>query len=166
MTRIKWTQNQHTAKNKTELERFWEKVDRKSSGCWEWQAATDKDGYGIFTYQGKMYKTHRLSIILDGHDIPSGMMVCHHCDNPGCVNPDHLYIGDAWSNMADKVERGRAYCPQGEKHHHAKLTENDVRGVRAAVRFGFNTKSVARIFGVRQEHVNKIVRGERWSHVN
>jgi hypothetical protein len=89
-------------------ERFWEKVDdRDPGGCHEWCAGRDKDGYGVFTAWGRPQRAHRVAWILNRGSIPEGMLVCHHCDNPPCVNPDHLFLGTHLDNVSDCKEKGR-----------------------------------------------------------
>lgn len=78
----------------------------KSQGCWEWQGALDKDGYGIFSYAGKVQRAARFALALDGRD-PKRKFACHTCDNPSCVNPSHLFVGSHEENMADMVAKGR-----------------------------------------------------------
>jgi HNH endonuclease len=96
----------------TTLERFLNKIDKTTNpnGCWEWTASKTKAGYGIYQWSKngqKQYFAHRYSIEhLSGLD-PTGMYVCHTCDNPGCVNPAHLFLGTAKDNMDDKVAKGR-----------------------------------------------------------
>ena len=86
------------------------------SGCWEWQRMKNKKGYGrvrVTKYKGMYrfsWRAHRLSYTAFIGDIPDELFVCHKCDNPSCVNPDHLFIGDHNDNMRDMVEKGRANC--------------------------------------------------------
>jgi hypothetical protein len=81
-------------------------VDAKT-GCWMWIGGVESHGYGRMSFNGKRYKAHQLSWILNRGEIPKGMCVCHHCDTPGCVNPDHLFLGTMADNMRDKVAKGR-----------------------------------------------------------
>ena len=92
---------------KTLEERFWSKV-KKGPGCWEWTGSKDRKGYGGIHVRPKGMKAHRVSWMLahGEHSIPTGKMILHHCDNPPCVRPDHLYVGDAKANMDDTVKRG------------------------------------------------------------
>jgi hypothetical protein len=113
-------------------ERFWSKVD-KTDGCWVWTASKNCEGYGRFNRFGKKRPNcegaHRVSyIISSGAEIPDGMLVLHKCDNPPCVNPEHLYLGSNADNARDKKDRGRVkswiaddnnaktHCPSGHPY--------------------------------------------------
>jgi hypothetical protein len=150
---------------KTSEERFWAKVN-KTDTCWLWTASKDRDGYGQFRFNGTTVKAHRVVIQLEGSDIPSGMCVLHHCDNPGCVNPDHLYIGTPKQNTGDMIERGRSkYVGQkGEAHGCAKLCELDVRLIRDLAETS-TQQEIADWFGIAQSHVTNIVNHKSWAHV-
>jgi len=93
---------------------FWSKVDRSDIGCWEWRGYRQAIGYGVTAAGSRVdgsrrtVLAHRRSYELTVGPIPEGMMVLHHCDNRGCVRPDHLYLGDQSANMRDREERGRA----------------------------------------------------------
>lgn len=106
---------------------------KKTDTCWLWTAAADKDGYGVFrgSVGGKIYaKAHRFSYAFyTGELIPDGLVVMHSCDNPRCVNPDHLSLGTTLDNMRDKIAKGRMRVPTGECSPHAVLTEEQVRTI-------------------------------------
>lgn len=86
--------------------RFWPKVD-KSENCWLWRGSRQTHGYGTFYYQGTMHLSHRISWILTYGEIPTGLCVLHKCDNPPCVNPQHLFLGTHVDNMIDRERKGR-----------------------------------------------------------
>ena len=88
-------------------ERFWAKV-RRGAACWEWQGAMLPNGYGkIFGTEHKIIGAHRASWIVTHGNIPEGMLVCHHCDNPRCVRPEHLFLGTDKDNTRDMFQKGR-----------------------------------------------------------
>lgn len=133
--------------------RFWEKVEY-SPGCWTWSAAKTRAGYGRFQVSGKAKLAHRLVL-----GEPEGM-VLHTCDNPSCVNPQHLYVGDHAQNMRDKMSRGRQ--PRGEKHGRAILSAVDVVDIRASKD---SRKALADRFGVSPHTIKAVRRGTNWTHI-
>jgi opacity protein-like surface antigen len=124
----------------------------KGDGCWLWTGATDKNGYGRTsqTINGRtsMVRAHRAMFEMRFGEIPDGMMVCHRCDNPSCVNPDHLFLGSALANMRDKIAKGRAVYECGERHHAAKINESDVAAIRTAHIGGEAQSALARRYGL------------------
>lgn len=109
------------------IEAFWEKVN-KSGNCWEWLGVKNSKGYGYLKNEGHMTSAHRFVYELKVG--PIGVLhVCHHCDNPGCVNPDHLFLGTQKDNMQDCVKKGRIN-QRGEKNNNCKLTDVEVMRIR------------------------------------
>lgn len=145
------------------VDRFWSKVD-KTDRCWNWTAFKDRDGYGFIGVNGVPKRVHRVVLGFEGSDIPSGMIVCHHCDNPGCVNPDHLFIGAVADNVADKMAKGRAIgTPMpGEKNGFAKLTDSQARVIKSDKR---TCRAVAKDYNVGKSTINNIQSGKTWRHV-
>ena len=82
-------------------------IPEPNSGCWLWTKGSDLKGYGCLSVAGKKHKAHRLSFVLHRGEVPSGMQVCHRCDVPACINPDHLFAGTGSDNMRDCVRKGR-----------------------------------------------------------
>jgi len=162
------TEPQQRARGSIEF-RFWRKVDQSgANGCWNWTGGTHKKGYGTL-HKGdgdsRPVATHRLSYIMHTGDIPDGMYVMHTCDNPRCVNPAHLVLGTASDNVRDMWEKGRAKPKgvKGEAHLKAKITEDDVRMIRAD-----KTRSnheLARLLGVSPNAVRYVRIGRTWTHV-
>lgn len=153
--------NKYAQRFKSPEERFWEKVD-KSDGCWLWTACCYTDGYGMFWTGEKYDRAHRFSLELEGVDIPSGMWVLHHCDNPKCVNPDHLFIGDASDNAIDAFSKGRRVNPKGTDHHMAKLTEKQVLEIRQLTE---PDRVIAEKYGVSRRLVGQIKSRKLWTHI-
>jgi hypothetical protein len=154
----------------TIAERFWAKVDvRGSDDCWLWQGARDVNGYGRLILDGRNEKAHRVALALDGRPVSSRKeYACHTCDVKACVNPRHLYVGNASTNVRDAIERG-LFRPRrvfGSGHHGARLTEAMVRDLRTRYAAGGVThRQLAREFGVAQGTISRAITGRLWSHV-
>ena len=149
--------------------RFWDKVD-KSGACWEWTAAKNRKGYGVFVLTDplRQVKAHRWAYAdAAGIGLASldGLVVRHRCDNPGCVNPAHLETGTVADNNRDRAERGRSAASAGELNSNAKITPEIVREMRTRRAAGETQRSIAESFGVKRQTVQKVLRAETWAHV-
>ena len=111
-----------------------------------------------------MLLAHRVAWWLTHGAVPEGMCVCHHCDNPGCVNPAHLFLGTPTDNIADMVLKDRQYRPKGENNSNAKLTEEDVRAIRRE-HATTTQRELARKYGVHNATISLIVRRQIWRSV-
>ena len=148
------------------LKRFWNKVKVGSPDeCWEWQAGLTAAGYGLVWINGKMEYAHRiLNEIIDG-PIPNGICVCHHCDNPKCVNPLHLFRATHKENMYDAIAKGRL-DNNGEKQGNAKLTEKDVLEIRRLYATGkVLQRELAKMWRICRPHISEIVNNKGWKHI-
>ena len=135
------------------MDRFWSKVRKDPEGCWEFvglpgRRHKERDHRGSYIFEGKVQKASRVSWQLEHGEIPEGMFVCHHCDNPKCVRPDHLFLGTHADNMRDMVEKGRTTrANRGAGNGMAKLTEEQVYEIRESYKRG-DCARLARKFGV------------------
>jgi hypothetical protein len=145
-------------------ERFEEKVcPEPNTGCHLWTAAVHPRGYGTFYLKGKVEYSHRVAYELYVATIPEGLHVCHTCDVPGCVNPEHLFLGTHTDNMRDKVAKGRQYKPQGSDNGFAKLTEAEALEVYHAEG---TCQAIADEYGICQKTVSRIKNKQIWSHIH
>lgn len=151
---------------KNHFKSFWSKVD-KSGDCWEWTACKDKRGYGRFN-QPKAFKTtlaHRIAYMISIGPVPPEICVCHHCDNPSCVNPDHLFLGTHRDNMIDAMVKKRLAPLQtlrGIDNPKNKLTENQVLIIKQST---VPLRILAKEFGVGSSTVHRIRSGQSWKHI-
>ena len=145
--------------------RFWEKVD-KNGDCWLWTAAVDKDGYGVFTNQGKYRKSHRFIYEAMFGAIPAENIICHTCDTPSCVNPTHLYLGTYKTNANDRKRRGRDSNQSGERNHMAVLTRKSVREIRKLwADRRFTQAELASQFGVSRGCITGVIYNANWKEI-
>jgi DNA-binding transcriptional regulator YiaG len=144
-----------------DIERFWSKVD-KSGECWIWTAFRSK-GYGMFQLKGKAEGAHRIAYTLAYGPIPEGMFVCHACDNPPCVRPDHLWLGTIQDNNRDRDQKGRADY-DGEKNPHAKLTQAQVDDIRYLYETGnYTRQALADTYGISVSTIDNITYYNNWN---
>lgn len=146
--------------------RFWAKVDvRGPDECWLWAGAKLTEGYGQFSSEGRVIRAHRYSYELHFGPIPDGMIVCHTCDRPPCVNPSHLWAGTDAENAADRSAKRRGAL--GEEQGHARLTNNQAREIVATCKRGYvKHEDLARKYGVSRSSISRIVSGDSWSAVS
>lgn len=161
---------------KTLEERFWSKVDKRGpSECWEWQAARCPRGYGRIGLGGRsdgVAISSRVAWMLSNGPIPDGLYVCHHCDNPPCCNPAHLYAGTPANNAQDCARRGRHArvtrpdrTARGSRNGFSLLTESQVAEIRLRLAAGERVAPLSREFSVSYSTVSLIKHGKSWCHV-
>jgi hypothetical protein len=169
-------------------DRFWPKVARgQPDECWPWTACRHAFGYGKIGVAGRVEFAHRVAWTLTNGPIPAGLYVLHHCDNPPCCNPAHLWLGTYADNNADKAAKGRSHRPErrpvwvmygdanpsrkypgiqaGERNGFAKLTAADALSIRARSEAGESNASIARAYGLPTATIWKVVHRESWRHV-
>jgi hypothetical protein len=147
-------------------QRFEEKIN-KTDLCWEWTGSLNIRGYGVIIVANKKPDTaHRVSYRLYKGEIPPGMCVCHTCDNPKCVRPEHLFLGTRADNNADMVAKGRGVYSRGEKLTRVGLTEQAVAEIKQIRMNTYLTyKQIGQIYGVLPNVVCAICDGRTWKHV-
>lgn len=161
-------------------DRFWTKVKKLpgKDACWEWTASCYKKGYSRFTIQGRGVLGHRVAYILEYGKFSEDLLVCHVCDNPRCVRPDHLYIGTHKENTRDAAAKGRMSSGdrhwsrthperlrRGQEHGRAKLTTLQVREIRKKADEGVTQLVLARKYGVALYAIQSIIHRITWAHI-
>ena len=152
--------------------RFWSRVS-KSDGCWVWTGAFSRSrlrgvpGYGVMRIGNQQFRANRLSYEINVGTIPRGLNVCHHCDNPACVRPDHLFLGTQKDNMVDRSAKGRAktgkHDHRGEKNPAAKLTRIQAAEIRKLAQGReLPRKEIAQRYGISLQTICNIVKGRYW----
>ena len=155
----------------TRLERFWSYVDKEGptqshmdTPCWLWTASTSPMGYGSF-WMGKEThsRAHRVSWFIR-HQVDTELNILHHCDNPSCVNPDHLFAGTQQDNVDDMFAKGRGHKASGEEHGITTLTIPQVIVIRAYAQI-ISQSELAIMFGVARTTVNRIINRQSWAYI-
>jgi hypothetical protein len=146
-----------------DVARFWSRVEvRKADQCWPWRYGLTSCGYGEFRFEGRGRITQpapRAAYWLAFGDIPDGKVIRHTCDNQICCNPAHLEAGTHADNVADRVKRDRSAI--GEENGKSKLREDQVMHIRQS---RFSDKRLAAEYGIHEDTVRQIRRGETWKH--
>lgn len=147
-------------------ERFWSRVQINEPGeCWWWQTCRTQTGYGKTWFRNELWYAHRVAWTLTYGEIPEGLCVCHQCDEPGCVNPYHLFLGTDADNVADMIAKERQ--ARGEQNGSAKLTESEVLEIRGLwAETELLQREIAKLFGVKRQTIGDIVNGRTWEWLN
>lgn len=144
--------------------RFWSKVAKAADdGCWLWVGCANPQGYGQFHLNGRTRLAHQVSLEIAGRPRPTGAITLHSCDTPACVNPKHLTWGSPAENARDRDEKGRTNPALGERRGAAKLTEHQVREIRASP---LSKRKLAAFYRVSDSVIWKIKQGLAWTHVD
>lgn len=147
-------------------ERLWLRVNVADPGsCWEWQGTVNSHGYGTIRDHCLSRGCHVVAYESRVGPVPSGLMVCHTCDNRKCCNPSHLFLGTALDNNRDRVRKGRCNSARGRATGHAKLTEHDAALIRLLVSLGARQRPFCRLFDVSPMAINAVVHRRTWTHV-
>lgn len=148
---------------------FWDRVNSqlsiKDNGCVEFMGCRDACGYGRINKDGKLVRIHRETWIKERGEIPEGMCVCHKCDNPPCINIEHLFLGTHKENMVDKKSKGRNANTNGEKNPSSKLKSEDIPEIRSRIMSGETCYGIAKDYGVTGEAILSIKHERTWNSV-
>lgn len=157
-------------KRMTIEERFWAKVDKSGPAareglgqCWLWTGGKTRRGYGTFNTIDRAVLAHRLAWSIANDTDPASFCVCHHCDNPSCVNPSHLFLGTHAENMQDMAAKDRGTL--GERARGSRLTAHDVICIRFAVALGAAKWRIAKEYGVSPSTIYHAALGRSWPRV-
>lgn len=155
---------------------FLEKLKKDDTGCWNWTAGLNKEGYGRASYMGKHdQRAHRIAWMIFRGEIPEGLYVCHKCDNKKCVKPSHLFLGTHDDNMKDGVSKKRflsgekrklANNPRkGEAHHNSKLSAKQALKIIELKKEGKSYTEINSLIGINRGTACDVICGRTWSHV-
>lgn len=139
--------------------------DTTASGCWEFRSGAMKSGHCRIRMNGKHVLVHRLSYETWVGPIPEGQLIRHKCDNPPCMNPDHLEPGTHQDNRDDVMARGNPTFKRGSDHYASKVDEDQVRAIRAGYTSGNSLVSLSLEYGLSTSAIKKIADRRSWKHV-
>jgi len=154
--------------NNETIKRFWSKVEiRGDNDCWWWSGGKHVDGYGWFYAGGLSIRTNRFSWTVINGEIPDGLLVCHHCDNPSCVNPRHLFLGTNSDNMRDMNRKNRRnqVNVRGEDVGTSKLKSGEVALIKILIKRGIDKKEISKMFKVSSATIYMISKKTIWKHI-
>jgi|SRR6478736_7968963 len=147
-------------------ERLFSRIAINDSGCWVWTGAKNEKGYGKIGLprSSKTARCHRVSYELANGPVPDGVMVLHRCDNPSCINPEHLFLGTAQDNSIDMATKGRNFVPdnRGERASWSKLTEEQAIDIMTR---RISAAKFAVLYGVSRSAIFRIWEGKNWRHL-
>lgn len=144
------------------VERFWTYI-KKTPSCWIWSSISQGHRYGVISIEKKRWRAHRASYLLHYGSFDENLHVLHKCDDPRCVNPEHLFLGSHQENMKDRNFKKRYACLVGEKNGQAKLTAADVIYIRSKP--GIPIKKLAQTLNVSIGCIEDIIYNRSWKHI-
>lgn len=157
----------HCARQHPTEKDFWMLVDRRESdACWLWHGDINDSGYGKFRYKSKYVYAHRLAYEFTNGIIPDGLIICHKCDNPACINPNHLFLGTYFDNSQDMIAKGRQRKALGSDSGRAKLTDAQVVEIRKRYAAGgIRQRELASEYDVAKDTIWYLINRKTWRHI-
>lgn len=137
-------------------DRILNRVAKQEGACWLWQGCFGKDGYGVIGVGKHQKRTHRVAYECFVGEIPNGMLVCHTCDQPACVNPNHLFLGTAKENYDDMVEKGRKRAAMRDNRPSSNIKQKDIQSLIEMRKSGKTLKEISVLYGVSFQTVSRI----------
>lgn len=132
-----------------------------SGDCWIWTGSYGSDGYGVIGIGRKQFRTHRVSFEIFSGKCADGLLVCHKCDDPRCVNPEHLFVGTPKDNTQDMIAKGRKYKMENTNHPLCKITHKQRKEIISRRDDGETLKEIAKDYGVHFGTISAICKGSR-----
>ena len=145
------------------IHRILENISINENGCWEWNKSKSKSGYAKIWYRGSTMRGNRVSYLAFIGDIPEGILVCHHCDNRSCINPDHLFLGTHKDNCHDSIQKCRH--AHGEKSSKSKLKSEHITEIRKLYSSGISQEKISKKYNVNQSCISSIILKKTWNHI-
>jgi len=158
----------YVTKHRAQVQQKLENYSISETGCWEFGGGRNKDGYGriyIQNYASWEFQAHRVAYAFHHGRDPVRKLVCHTCDNPPCINPEHLFLGEVLDNVADMHQKSRASPQVGSGNANSRITEEVVLEIVGQIRAGLNNMEIAQTLPVSHSQVSRIRRGKAWAHV-
>ena len=144
---------------------FMSRFSIEPGGCWVWTGCRTGNGYGAFKINQRQVGAHQFAYLLFRGPLPQGYMVCHHCDNPLCVNPQHLFLGTQLDNVRDMFSKGRQPIRKGSASY-SILKEAQVLEIRKLAEVpGIKRSELAKAFGVTPATIGSVIRRSNWKHI-
>jgi len=160
-------QLKNTNQKRSLVERFFIQISKQNhkNNCWIWEGLKNQQGYGRMRSNYEDIMTHRFSWELHFGEIPKNLWICHHCDNPSCVNPSHLFLGTPQDNAIDRSNKNRNRNQNGSKHNMVKLNEKNVLIIRSELAAGVSGYKLAKKFNVSVMTISNIKLRKNWKHI-
>lgn len=149
--------------NQKLIDKFWSNVQKGNPDeCWIWIGSPSGNGYGQLRFEGVTYRSNVLSYLINKGNIPARMYICHTCDNPICVNPNHLFVGTPSDNAKDRQQKGRGRPMDGENNSNNRFTKESIIQMRSMFQKGYLCNEIAHIFDTNPEYVRNVVKRKVW----